>query len=106
MTRTALPLLLILGALPDAARAQSAQKVAGSVVRSKEWIVRRGKAREEEFSGAVRYDAAGTKLSADWALYRQAPNDWKARGHIAVRRELSGGDVVETVGEKAWYDEN
>jgi len=34
-------------------------------------IVRRGKTREEEFIGDVRYDAAGTKLSADWALYRK-----------------------------------
>ena len=106
-----LPLLLLL-APPRAALAEPATSVAastsaaGSVVRSKEWIVRRGKSREEEFIGEVRYDSAGTNLSADWALYRQGPNDWKARGHIAVRRELSGGDVVETVGEKAWYDEN
>jgi hypothetical protein len=112
-----LPVLLFLMP-PAAARAESgaddapvsstapATNAAGSVVRSKEWIVRRGKSREEEFIGEVRYDAAGTKLSADWALYRQGPNDWKARGHIAVRRELSGGDVFETVGETAWYDEN
>jgi hypothetical protein len=112
-----LPLLLLLlpagaaraeaaNAEPVASTATASTSAAGSVVRSKEWIVRRGKSREEEFIGDVRYDAAGTKLSADWALYRQGPNDWKARGHIAVRRELSGGDVVETVGETAWYDEN
>ncbi|MFI5350061.1 MAG: hypothetical protein ACHQ2Z_10990 [Elusimicrobiota bacterium] len=106
-----LPLLLLLTPA-RAARAEppsgvaASTSTAGSVVRSKEWIVRRGKSREEEFIGDVRYDSAGTKLSSDWALYRQGPNDWKARGHIAVRRELSGGDVVETVGETAWYDEN
>ena len=92
--------------LSGAARAQPARSVAGSVVRSKEWVVRRGKAREEEFIGDVRYDAAGSKLSADWALYRQGPNDWQARGSIYARREFAAGDVLETRGEKAWYDQN
>jgi hypothetical protein len=80
-----------------------AVKVAGSVVRSKEWIVRRGKTREEEFSGDVRYDAAGTELDSDWALYRQGPNDWQAKGRIRARRVLKTGDVVESSGDKAWY---
>ena len=100
-----LPILLLLLS-SDAARAESATNAAGSVVLSKEWIVRRGKSREEEFIGDVRYDAAGTKLSSDWALYRQGPSDWQARGRIAARKEFSAGDVVETAGERAWYDEN
>ncbi|MFI5362260.1 MAG: hypothetical protein ACHQ49_09850 [Elusimicrobiota bacterium] len=100
---SALPLLLLL--LPAAARSESATKVAGSVVRSKEWVVRRGKAREEEFRGDVRYDAAGTKLSADWALYRQGPNDWHAKGNIYARRVFKEGDVVETRGKEAWHNQ-
>jgi hypothetical protein len=92
--------------LAGPARAEPAGSVAGSVVRSKEWVVRRGKAREEEFIGDVHYDAAGTKLSADWALYRQGPNDWRARGNIYARREFAAGDVLETWGEKAWHDQN
>ena len=99
-----LPLLLLLTPA-GRALAQPAENAAGSVVRSKEWIVRRGKSREEEFIGDVRYDSAGTKLSADWALYRQGPNDWQARGHISARKEFAAGDAVETSGEKAWYDE-
>ncbi len=106
MIEAARLVVLALAALSAAARAQPATSVAGSVVRSKEWVVRRGKAREEEFIGDVRYDAAGTKLSSDWALYRQGPNDWQARGSIYARREFTAGDAVETRGEKAWYDEN
>ena len=96
-----LPLLL----LAAAARAQTAPSVAGSVVRSKEWVVRRGKKREEEFIGDVRYDAAGTVLTSDWALYRQEPDDWQARGHIAARRTFPEGDVLETRGETARYNQ-
>ena len=89
-----------------AAAVKPAKNVAGSVVRSKEWIVRRGKARQEEFVGDVRYEAAGTKLTSDWALYRQGQNDWHARGNVYARREFEAGDAVETRGENAWYDEN
>lgn len=95
-----LPFLLAPGA-----RAQSAASVAGSVVRSKEWIVRRGKTREEEFVGDVRYDSAGSKLSADWALFRQDRRDWKIRGNVVLRKDLENGDVITARGETARYDE-
>lgn len=98
---TLLPLLLA----ASVARAEGAKSVAGSVVRSKEWIVRRGAQPEEEFVGDVRYDASGTRLTADWALYRHATKDWKARGRVALRKELQGGDVIEARGESARYDE-
>lgn len=88
-----------------AARAEPPAPIAGSVVRSKEWIVRRGAAPEEEFIGDVRYDSAGVKLSADWALYRRALKNWEARGRVILRRELSNGDVIEARGGKARYDE-
>jgi hypothetical protein len=90
---------------PRARRSDSDVKVAGSVVRSKEWIVRRGKTREEEFIGDVRYDAAGLKLTSDWALYRQGTTSWEVRGKVHARRQYVGGDVVETNGDKAWYNE-
>src|SRR6185312_16210946 len=69
--------------------AQPAQAVAGSVVRSKEWIVRRCKAREEEFIGDVHYDSSGLKLSSDWAL----------------RKDLENGDVLTAKGQTARYNE-
>lgn len=95
-----LPLLLAAGA-----RAQPASSVAGSVVRSKEWIVRRGKEREEEFVGDVRYESAGTKLSADWALFRQESRDWTARGRVVLRKDMDDGDVITARGETARYNE-
>lgn len=94
------PLLALL-----AAPALAAGPVAGSVVRSKEWVVRRGKEPEEEFVGEVRYEAAGTKLSADWALYRHLQKDWRARGKVVLRKEFESGDAVEARGESARYDE-
>lgn len=95
-----LPLLL----LAAAANAQD-HGSAGSVVRSKEWVVRRGKDAEEEFVGDVRYEAAGTRLLSDWALYRHEQKDWKARGRVLLRKELTGGDVIEASGDHARYDE-
>ncbi len=91
--------------LAASARAAGPAAVAGSVVRSKEWVVRRGKSQEEEFIGDVRYSASKTLLSADWALYRHAEKDWKARGHVGLRKELAGGDVLEAQGEAAHFDE-
>ena len=96
-----LPLLL----LASCARAAGPGAVAGSVVRSKEWVVRRGESQEEEFVGDVRYSAAKTLLTADWALYRHGPKDWKARGRVALRKEMDGGDVIEAHGDHAVYDE-
>ncbi len=97
----ALVVLLAAGAraespLPDAA---------GSVVRSKQWIVRRGKKPEEEFVGDVRYEANGARMTADWALFRHWADDWRARGRVYLRRELSAGDVIEGRGETATLDQ-
>jgi len=94
-------LSLLLLAAP--ARAAAPAAVAGSVVRSKEWIVRRGKAQEEEFVGDVRYDAVDAHLSADWALYRHAEDDWRARGRVRATRTLKDGDLVEARGETARF---
>lgn len=102
----ALPLLLAAGArAASEANMHSASSVAGSVVRSKEWIVRRGKTREEEFVGDVRYDSAGVKLSADWALFRQESRDWKARGNVVLRKDLENGDMITARGQTARYSE-
>lgn len=98
-----LPLSLLLCAAASAA--PGPKPVAGSVVRSKEWVVRRGKSKEEEFIGDVRYESAGTKLSADWALYRETPNDWRARGHILASKRFEDGGAVETGGETSYYNQ-
>lgn len=102
------PLLLALLCAPAAAApaAPSAApaSVAGSVVRSKEWVIRRGSSKEEEFIGDVRYQSAGTRLTADWALFRHEDRVWQARGAVFVRRETSDGTVLEARGEKAGHD--
>lgn len=97
---TALLLALVLSPAADAA------VTAAGVVRSREWVVRRGEKREEEFVGDVRYESAGTKLTADWALYQHATKTWKARGSIVVVRRLEDGTVLEAKGETASFAED
>lgn len=104
MTTLALLALLAVPA-PAAPPASAATPVAGSVVRSKEWVIRRGENREEEFIGDVRYESAGTRLSSDWALFSHADRAWQARGAVALRRRASDGDLFEARGAKAGHDE-
>lgn len=95
--------LLLAAALPASAASPAA--VAGSVVRSKEWVIRRGAAREEEFIGDVRYDSGGTRLSADWALFKHADKTWRAKGSVVLRRRLDDGTELWARGERAGHDE-
>lgn len=88
------------------AKAAQSTPVAGSVVRSKEWIIRRGDSREEEFIGDVRYESAGTRLTSDWALFRHASRTWQARGAVALRRVTEDGTVFSARGEKASHEED
>jgi hypothetical protein len=104
---SALLLLALAGAASAApAPAPGAQQTAAGVVRSREWVVRRGAAPEGEFIGDVRYESAGTRLTADWALYQHATKLWKARGSIVVTRTLEDGTVLEAKGEKASFAED
>ena len=96
-------LSLVLLAAPAAAQSTP---VAGSVVRSKEWVIRRGANKEEEFVGDVRYDSAGTRLTSDWALFSHADRSWRARGSVRLRRQTADGVVFEAAGEKAGHDED
>jgi lipopolysaccharide export system protein LptA len=80
-------------------------RVAGSIVRSKEWLVRRAPQREEEFIGDVSYHQGPNVLTADWALFRHVTQLWKARGHVKFVEALKSGDHVEVSGEDAEYDQ-
>lgn len=103
-----LPLILLLADASSAAERalpSEAGKTAAAVVRSKEWIIRRGENREEEFVGDVRYDGAGARLTADWALYRHAARAWQARGNVRLHKTLENGDRIEANGERAAHDE-
>jgi len=102
-----LPLLLLAVAASSADRVlpTAAGKTAAAVVRSKEWVIRRGEKREEEFVGDVRYDSAGTRLNADWALFKHASRAWQARGNVRLHKTLRNGDQISAHGERAAHDE-
>ena len=88
------------------AQAQApAPKAVGSVVRSKEWVIRRSPHREEEFVGEVSYRKGPSLLTSDWALFKHEPQTWKARGRVRLRHELKSGDRVEAAGETADFDQ-
>lgn len=98
--------LALLAALAGPAFAESvATPVAGSVVRSKEWVIRRGAQKEEEFKGDVRYDSAGTRMTSDWALFRHGDKTWQARGAVRLSRTTQDGVVFEGAGERAGHDQ-
>src|SRR6266705_1018048 len=85
--------------------AGAASPVAGSVVSSNEWKVRRGAEKEEEFIGDVRYRTGRTLLTADWALFRHATQDWRARGRVRVERMLDDGSALTADGDEAVFDQ-
>lgn len=95
--------LLLAAALAAPACAETG--AAGAVVRSKEWVIRRGEKREEEFVGDVRYEAAGNRMTADWALYKHAEKTWDARGKVSLRKVLERDGTVEARGERARFTE-
>lgn len=103
-----LPLLLLAAPVWCAERPlhSSAAPTPAAVVRSKEWVIRRGANREEEFIGDVRYSGGGVRLNSDWALYKHASRTWQARGGVRLERTLAGGDVVSARGDRATHDES
>ncbi len=94
--------LLLAALLPGAA---AAADVAGSVVSSKEWRVRRAPHREEEFIGDVRYQAGANDFAADWALFRHETKRWQARGRVVMKRRSEDGDVLTAKGDEAAFDQ-
>lgn len=85
--------------------AAPAVRAAGSVIRSKEWKIRRFPAREEEFIGEVRYQSGPTRLSSDWALFQENTGLWQARGDVTAIHALASGERLEARGERAAHEE-
>ncbi|MBI4061789.1 MAG: hypothetical protein HY403_10190 [Elusimicrobia bacterium] len=94
-------LVFILLALP----ASAAAPLVGSVVRSKQYVIHRGANKEEELIGDVRYEAAGTRMTSDWALFKHADRTWRAKGSVFLRRETEDGTVFTARGQKAGHNE-
>lgn len=99
------PLLLLISLASLANAAGAGDPVAGSVVRSKEWVIRRGAQKEEEFKGDVRYVSGGTRLNSDWALFKHGDRTWQAKGSVVVHRTADDGVEFEARGERAGADE-
>ena len=97
--------LALLLCCPAVTVSAASSPVAGSIVRSKEWVVRRGARKEEEFIGDVRYESAGTRLTSDWALFKYSDRTWQARGAVILRRETSDGTLFEASGQKAGHND-
>lgn len=94
--------LLLAALLSSPAAAQS--RVAGGVVSSREWHVKRGEAKEEEFTGDVRYRTGASVVRCDWALYKHEPQTWQLRGHVSLDRKLDSGDRALVSGDQGFYD--
>ena len=85
--------------------AQDGGPVAGAVVRSKEWKIRRAPQREEEFIGDVSYRRGPSVLDSDWALLRHETLTWEARVRVRLAHGLRSGDRIEVSGARAFYDQ-
>lgn len=96
--------LLLLLVFIAPALAEKTSPLAGAVVQSKEWAIRRTPEKEEEFIGNVSYSGAGSVIHSDWALYQHATQSWKIRGHIKASQRFTNGNLLEAFGEKALYD--
>ncbi len=84
-----------------------APSLAGSFVRSKEWVIRRKPEKIEEFIGDVRYWTTGRMARADWARFRHADRTWQLRGNILLQYSLPGEDgVIQAEGHHGRYDQN
>lgn len=94
------PALLLL--LAAAAPAQN-MPVAGGVVSSREWHVKRGAEKEEEFIGDVRYRTGATVIRSDWALFKHAAETWRLKGAVKVDRTLDSGDTAAARGDDAFF---
>ncbi len=86
------------------AAAEEKSPWAGTVVRSKEYVVRREPRRQEEFIGEVYYNQLNRTATADWALYDHEDKLWKARGHVHAEMRAEDGEIFLADGHEARHD--
>jgi hypothetical protein len=94
---------LALFLLAGAAGASEKSPLVGSVVRSREYVVRREPREQEEFIGEVSYRRQARSVRADWALYDHESKRWKARGRIRGEDKAKDGGVFTCEGHEAEY---
>lgn len=84
--------------------AQEKSPWAGTVVRSKEYVVRREPRRQEEFIGEVYYNQLNRTATSDWALYDHEDRLWKARGRVHAEMRAEDGEIFLADGHEARHD--
>lgn len=99
--RRTLALLLLLQAVPASSEDPPRRKLAGLVVRSKDWTIHRGAETVEEWNGDVSYRHRGREIRADWAERRHKDDEWRARGNVKATWKLEDGNVLQARGEEA-----
>lgn len=105
--------LLPVAALLLCARSQAARAVerhgepgglAGAVVRSAEYVVRRSPEKVEEFIGAVSYRQGDRGIRADWARFDHGSGLWEARGGVTASQRLESGETLRAHGHELRHD--
>lgn len=80
------------------------RKLAGLVVRSDDYAIRRGDEVVEEWTGNVVYRRQGQELSSDRAERRHARDQWRARGRVRGSWKFKDGSGLKAQGEEATHD--
>ncbi|MBI5242377.1 MAG: hypothetical protein HY922_01680 [Elusimicrobia bacterium] len=76
----------------------------GSVVRSREYVIRRAPTKQEEFIGDVSYRRASRSARADWALFDHASQVWKLRGSVHGEDRLKDRSGLSVDGHEAVHN--
>ncbi len=82
-----------------------ADPMAGAVVTSSEWDVKRGKDTIENFSGKVHYHSGPNQIWSDWARFDHALQNWIFRGRVKARHVEESGTVLNAYGNKGAYNQ-
>lgn len=94
----------LLAAVSAGAEEPARRKLAGLVVRSDDYAIRRGDEVVEEWTGNVLYRRQGQELASDRAERRHARDQWRARGRVRGSWKFKDGSSLKALGEEATHD--
>jgi len=102
-------LLLCLPAAPFARAAEDSQRsekapLVGSVVRSRDYVIRRAPRKQEEFIDDVSYRRGERSARADWALYDHESQTWTLRGRVHGEDRSKDGTLLSVEGQEAIHN--
>lgn len=102
--RSLLAVLAVLAGAGAFAQEPPRKKLAGLVVRSEDYAIRRGQDVVEEWTGKVSYRHQGREFYSDWAERRHSDDRFHARGRVRGVWKFKDGTVIEAAGEDAVHD--